>query len=118
MQLPLRHNPQRRGSRSIRQAHKKFAAIRPIRRICMRKKLICLLVAGSLPGMAMADTTSDQINALRAQLNALQKEVKQLRAEVATQPKTTTSASAATAVPAPAVAAAPVDISSPDYGRA
>ena len=84
----------------------------------MRKKLICLLVAGSLPGMAMADTTSDQINALRAQLNALQKEVKQLRAEVATKPKTTTSANAATAVPAPAVAAAPVDISSPEYGRA
>ena len=27
----------------------------------MRKKLICLLVAGSLPGFAMADATSDQI---------------------------------------------------------
>lgn len=80
----------------------------------MRKKLICLLVAGSLPGMAMADATSDQIKALQAQLNALQKEVKQLRAEVATKPK----AAAAAAAPAPAVVAAPVDISSPDYGKA
>ena len=53
----------------------------------MRKKLICLLVAGSLPGFAMADATSDQIKALQAQLNALQKEVKQLRSEVATKPK-------------------------------
>jgi outer membrane murein-binding lipoprotein Lpp len=49
----------------------------------MRKKLICLLVAGSLPGVAMADATSDEIKALQAQLNSLQKEVKQLRAEVA-----------------------------------
>ncbi len=82
----------------------------------MRKKLICLLVAGSLPGVAMADATSDEIKALQAQLNALQKEVKQLRSEVATKPK----AAAATVAPAPApaVAAAPVDISSPDYGKA
>ena len=64
----------------------------------MRKKLICLLVAGSLPGIAMADTTSDQIKALQAQLNALQKEVKQLRSEVATKPK---AAAAATAAPCP-----------------
>ena len=81
----------------------------------MRKKLICLLVAGSLPGMAMADATSDQIKALQAQLNALQKEVKQLRSEVASRPK---AAAASTAAPAPAVVAAPVDISSPDYGKA
>lgn len=83
----------------------------------MRKKLICLLVAGSLPGMAMADATSDQIKALQAQLNALQKEVKQLRAEVATKPKAA-AATAATATPAPAIVAAPVDVSSPDYGKA
>ncbi|MFM0433518.1 DUF3138 family protein [Paraburkholderia aspalathi] len=81
----------------------------------MRKKLICLLVAGSLPGLAMADATSDQIKALQAQLNALQKEVKQLRSEVASKPK---AAAAATAAPAPAEVAAPVDISSPDYGKA
>ncbi|MFL9870003.1 DUF3138 family protein, partial [Paraburkholderia fungorum] len=82
----------------------------------MRKKLICLLVAGSLPGMAMADATSDQIKALQAQLNALQKEVKQLRSEVATKPKA--AAAVAAPAPAPAVAEAPVDISSPDYGKA
>ena len=34
----------------------------------MRKKLICLLVAGSLPGIAMADATSDEIKALQTQL--------------------------------------------------
>ena len=61
----------------------------------MRKKLICLLVAGSLPGVAMADATSDEIKALQAQLNSLQKEVKQLRAEVAAKPKTVAAAPAA-----------------------
>src|SRR5246127_290395 len=83
----------------------------------MRRKLICLLVAGSLPGIAMADATSDQIKALQAQLNALQKEVKQLRSEVASKPKAAAAATSAPA-PAPAVVAAPLDISSPDYGKA
>ncbi|WP_322063489.1 DUF3138 family protein, partial [Paraburkholderia sp. J63] len=49
----------------------------------MKKKLICLLVAGALPGLAFADSTSDQIKALQAQLNALQKEVKSLKSEIA-----------------------------------
>ena len=52
----------------------------------MKKKLICLLVAGAVPGLALADSTSDQIKALQAQLNALQKEVKSLRSELATKP--------------------------------
>ena len=87
----------------------------------MRKKLICLLVAGALPGLAMADATSDQIKALQQQLNALQKEVKQLKSELATKPAAKTTAGAAMAAPAVAAAAAPaqeVDISSPDYGKA
>ena len=89
----------------------------------MKKKLICLLVAGSLPGFAMADATSDQIKALQEQLNALQKEVKQLRAEVASKPKAAATATAAAparaAAPvAAAPAEAPVDISSPEYGKA
>ncbi|OXC79780.1 Uncharacterized protein in putrescine utilization cluster [Caballeronia sordidicola] len=63
--------------------------------------------------MAMADSTSDQIKALKAQLNVLQNEVKQLRSEVASKPQ----ANAATAA-APRVAEAPIDISSPDYGKA
>ncbi|WP_321883819.1 DUF3138 family protein, partial [Paraburkholderia bannensis] len=49
----------------------------------MKKKLICLLVAGALPGLAFADSTSDQIKALQQQLNALQKEVKSLKSELA-----------------------------------
>lgn len=76
----------------------------------MKKKLICVLVAGCLPGLASADATSDQIKALQAQLNALQKEVKQLRAEVAAKPQ-------AAAAPV-AAAPAPVDVSSPDWGKA
>ena len=84
----------------------------------MRKKLICLLVAGSLPGFAMADATSDQIKALQEELHALQKEVKQLRAEVATRPKAAATAAAPVAPVAAPVAAAPVDVSSPDYGKA
>ncbi|MDE1182630.1 DUF3138 family protein [Paraburkholderia sp.] len=80
----------------------------------MRKKLICLLVAGCLPGIALADSTSAQIKALQAQLTALQKQVKELQSEVASKPA---AATAGASVATPAVAAAPVDISSPDYGR-
>jgi hypothetical protein len=65
----------------------------------------------------MADATSDEIKALQAQLNALQKEVKQLRSEVAAKPKAVAAAPAPAPAAAPAVAAAPVDISSPDYGK-
>jgi hypothetical protein len=69
--------------------------------------------------MAMADATSDEIKALQVQLNALQKEVKQLRAEVSAKPKAAVAAAPAAVAPAaPAVAEAPVDISSPDYGKA
>ncbi|MEQ5842366.1 DUF3138 family protein [Paraburkholderia acidicola] len=86
----------------------------------MKKKLICLLVAGALPGIALADSTSDQIKAMQAELHALQKEVKDLRAQVAGKkaaPGTPAVATGGT-VAAPAVATAPVDISSPDYGKA
>ncbi|MEM5328567.1 DUF3138 family protein [Paraburkholderia sp. JHI2823] len=87
----------------------------------MKKKLICLLVAGALPGLALADSTSEQIKALQAQLNALQKEVKSLRNELA-ESKASARPSAKTAAAAPTVpatAAAPVvDITSPDYGKA
>lgn len=77
----------------------------------MRKKLICLVVLGALPGLAMADTTSDEVRSLEAELHALQKEVKQLRAQqtVAQSGKNTS---------APAVQPAAVDESSTDYGSA
>lgn len=88
----------------------------------MKKKLICLLVAGALPGLAMADATSDQLKALQQQLNALQKEVKSLKSELA-ESKTTkgtarTAAATGTATAAAAAPAQEVDISSPDYGKA
>ncbi|QBR00341.1 DUF3138 family protein [Paraburkholderia pallida] len=89
----------------------------------MKKKLICLLVAGALPGLAFADSTSDQIKALQQQLNALQKEVKSLKNELAASNTgakgTAKSATAATgAAAATTAAAAPaVDMSSPDYGK-
>ncbi len=51
----------------------------------MKKKLICLLVAGALPGFAGAASTSAQIKALQAQLNALQAQVKELRTALASQ---------------------------------
>ncbi|WP_322055527.1 DUF3138 family protein, partial [Paraburkholderia bannensis] len=90
----------------------------------MKKKLICLLVAGALPGLAFADSTSDQIKALQQQLNALQKEVKSLKSELAqSKPaapaKGSSKLAIAPAAPAATTAAAPeVDISSPDYGKA
>ncbi|WP_043289422.1 DUF3138 family protein, partial [Paraburkholderia oxyphila] len=90
----------------------------------MRKKLICLLVAGALPGLAFADSTSDQIKALQQQLNALQKEVKSLKNALATSNTgakgTAKSAAASTGAAATVAAAAPaqeVDMSSPDYGK-
>ncbi|WP_179405410.1 DUF3138 family protein [Burkholderia guangdongensis] len=75
----------------------------------MKKKLICLLVASALPGIALADTTSAQLKALRAELNDLKKEVKTLKSALAAKPAGTAQA---------AVTAAPVDASSPDYGKA
>jgi hypothetical protein len=82
----------------------------------MQKKLICLLVAASLPGVALADSTSAEIKELQAQLLALKNEVKELKAEMAAKPAGTDKAATTTAV---AVApAAPVDISSPEYGKA
>jgi hypothetical protein len=65
----------------------------------MKKKLICLLVAATLPGLAMADSTSSEIKALKAQLAALQKQVDALE-------------HAQAAAPAPA-AAAPVVVAEP-----
>ncbi|WP_322049641.1 DUF3138 family protein, partial [Paraburkholderia sp. J67] len=88
----------------------------------MKKKLICLLVAGALPGLAFADSTSDQIKALQQQLNALQKEVKSLKSELAESKPAAKGSSKLAVAPAAtttAAAAAPeVDISSPDYGKA
>src|ERR1700761_2084917 len=87
-------------------------------------KLICLLVAGTLPGVALADSTSAQLKAMQAQLNALQKEVKELRAQVASKKgapavaATPGTAGTAGKPGTPAVAAAPVDVSSPEYGKA
>ncbi|MFM0700771.1 DUF3138 family protein [Paraburkholderia sediminicola] len=82
----------------------------------MKKKLICLMVAGVLPAVAVADTTSDEIKTLEKQLQALQKEVKQLRAG---QMAAGTGKNAGAADAGPAVAApASVDASSPDYGSA
>lgn len=81
----------------------------------MRKKLVCLMVAGALPGLAFADTTSDEIQSLEAQLHALQKEVKQLRAQ---QTAAASGKSAAPAAAAPAAQPAVADASSPDYGNA
>ncbi|HLX01125.1 MAG TPA: DUF3138 family protein [Trinickia sp.] len=85
----------------------------------MQKKLICMLVAASMPGIALADSTSAEIKALQSELKALQKEVKALKAEVASKPAVAgTSGTVALAPAATAAPAAPVDVSSPDYGKA
>lgn len=49
----------------------------------MKKKLICLLVAGALPGVALADSTSAQLKALQAQVAALQQQMKAMQAQLA-----------------------------------
>ncbi|KKI77784.1 hypothetical protein WQ49_24150 [Burkholderia cenocepacia] len=52
----------------------------------MKKKLICLLVAGALPGIALAGSTSAEIKALQAQVAALQKQMKAMQAQLAAKP--------------------------------
>ena len=74
----------------------------------MKKRLISVLVAGVLPGLAAASPTGDQIKALQQQLAALQQEVKGLQSQLAAKP---------VSKPAPANAAA-ADPSSADYGQA
>lgn len=84
----------------------------------MRKKLICLLVAGCLPGIALADTTTEQIRALQAQLDVLQKEVKRLQTQ---PPAKGANAGANATATRPATAeppAASVDVTSSAYGKA
>jgi type II secretory pathway pseudopilin PulG len=61
----------------------------------MKKKLICLLVAAAVPGLAMADSTSNEIKALKAQLSALQKKVDALEHAQAAAPVTAPAATAA-----------------------
>jgi type II secretory pathway pseudopilin PulG len=52
----------------------------------MKKRLICVLVAGVLPGLAAASPTGDQLKALQQQLAALQQEVKGLQSQLAAKP--------------------------------
>lgn len=77
----------------------------------MRKKIICLLVTLGLPGIAFADSTSADIEALQSQLKQLQKEVNTLKSSLAAKSSGTSAGGAAQV-------AHPVDASSPDYGRA
>ncbi|VWC48786.1 hypothetical protein BLA6993_07693 [Burkholderia lata] len=86
----------------------------------MKKKLICLLVAGALPGIALADSTSAEIKALQAQVTALQKQMKAMQAQLSAKGGTAT-AQAGTKAGASAGAApvaVAVDPGSPDYGKA
>jgi len=88
----------------------------------MKKKLICLLVAGALPGIALAGSTSAEIKALQAQVAALQKQMKAMQAQLAAKPGgagvvATSGASGGAAGGGNAVAVA-ADPGSPDYGRA
>ncbi|WP_049098472.1 DUF3138 family protein, partial [Burkholderia cepacia] len=80
----------------------------------MKKKLICLLVAGALPGIALADSTSAEIKALQAQVAALQKQMKAMQAQLSAKGGTATAQAGTKAAPV----AVAVDPGSPDYGKA
>ena len=84
----------------------------------MKKKLICLLVAGALPGIALADSTSAEIKALQAQVAALQKQMKAMQAQLSAKggPATAQAGTKAGAGAAPAAVA--IDPEPPDYGKA
>jgi len=74
----------------------------------MTKKLICLLATIWTPGLAMADTTNAEIQALESKLNTLQQQVTQLRAEVAAEATPHAAAQSESQPPATA-AVAPAD---------
>ncbi|WP_175852383.1 DUF3138 family protein [Burkholderia cepacia] len=80
----------------------------------MKKKLICLLAAGALPGIALADSTSAEIKALQAQVAALQKQMKAMQAQLSAKGGTATAQAGTKAAPV----AVAVDPGSPDYGKA
>ncbi|KVK75544.1 hypothetical protein WS90_25805 [Burkholderia cepacia] len=84
----------------------------------MKKKLICLLVAGALPGIALADSTSAEIKALQAQVAALQKQMKAMQAQLSAKGGTATAQAGAKAQAGAAPVAVAVDPGSPDYGKA
>ncbi|MEX3953525.1 DUF3138 family protein [Paraburkholderia sp. EG287B] len=71
----------------------------------MRWQLICLIVSGTVPCLAIADPISARIEGLQQELKALQAEVESLKAELAAKPP---------AVNTPHV----VDASKPGYGNA
>ncbi len=73
----------------------------------MKKKLLCALLAGALPGFAAASPAGEQLQALQRQLDALQKEVSVLQQELKAQPSQAVTRGA----PPPVI-----DVSSPDYG--
>ena len=79
----------------------------------MKKKLICLLVAATMPGLAMADSTSAEIKELKAQLASLQKKVDALEHAQAAAP-----AAAATGATAVAAAAPAPEPGTPEYDSA
>ncbi|CAD6556443.1 hypothetical protein LMG27952_06108 [Paraburkholderia hiiakae] len=73
----------------------------------MKKRLLCALVAGALPGLVAASPTSDQVQGLQNQLDALQREVSSLKQELRAQQEKDAHVKAA---------APTVDVASPDYG--
>ncbi|MCA3839626.1 DUF3138 family protein, partial [Burkholderia sp.] len=78
----------------------------------MKKKLLCALIAGALPGLAAANSSADQIRALQQQLAVLQRQMSALQSQLATKPVAAPVASNS------ASAAAAADPSAPGYGQA
>nr|WP_175802465.1 DUF3138 family protein [Burkholderia anthina] len=76
----------------------------------MKKKMLCALIAGALPGLAVASSSDDRISALQQQLAVLQRQMNALQSQLAAKP-------AAAPVQAAASASA-ADPSAPGYGQA
>ncbi|WP_175919899.1 DUF3138 family protein [Burkholderia pyrrocinia] len=81
----------------------------------MKKKYLCALIAGALPGLAAANSSADQIRALQQQLAVLQRQMSAMQSQLAAKPAAAPAAS--NAAPAATGTVAP-DPSAPGYGQA
>lgn len=83
----------------------------------MKKKMLCALIAGALPGLAAANSSADEIRTLQQQIAVLQRQMSALQSQLGAKPLTVPVASNATNASNAATGAA-VDPSAPGYGQA
>ena len=54
----------------------------------MKKKMLCALIAGALPGLAAANSSADEIRTLQQQIAVLQRQMSALQSQLGAKPLT------------------------------